>query len=107
MSFFKNASAFATYVLHYFRDAYVFSELNEKSLSLGADIRRNHKRALIVYTDVFESNDEVSYELIERAREQVGDAVGTLWNGTFHHICNRFLRHFAKRYRSHQEAARL
>ena len=36
-------------------------------------------------------------EMIERAREQVGDAVGTLWNGTFHHICNRFLRHFAKR----------
>lgn len=69
MSFFKNASAFIGYVLHYFRDVYVFSELNEKSLSLGADIRKNHKRAMIVYTDVFENNDEVSYELVERARE--------------------------------------
>ena len=69
MSFFKNASAFIGYVLHYFRDVYVFSELNEKSLSLGADIRKNHKRAVIVYTDVFENNDEVSYELVERARE--------------------------------------
>lgn len=69
MSFFKNASAFIGYVLHYFRDVYIFSEINEKSLSLGADIRRNHKQAVIVYTDVFENNDEVSYELIERARE--------------------------------------
>lgn len=69
MSFFKNASAFVSYVRHYFRDVYVFSELNEKSLSLGADIRKNHKRAVIIYTDVFENNDEVSYELVERARE--------------------------------------
>ncbi len=69
MSFFKNVSAFVGYVLHYFRDVYVFSELNEKSLALGADLRKNHKRAVIVYTDVFERNDELSYELIERARE--------------------------------------
>ena len=69
MSFFKNTSAFVSYVVHYFRDVYVFSELNEKSLSLGADIRKNHKRAVIVYTDVFENNNEVSYELTECARE--------------------------------------
>ena len=69
MSFFKNASAFVNYVLHYFRNVYVFSELNEKSLSLGTDIRKNHKSAVIIYTDVFENNDEVSCELIERARE--------------------------------------
>lgn len=69
LSFFKNASAFAKYLLHFFSDVYVFSELNEKSLSLGADIKQNHKRALIVYTDVFENNEEVSYELVERARE--------------------------------------
>ena len=69
MSFFKNASAVVRYVLQYFCDVYVFSELNEKSLCLGADIRNNHKRAVIIYTDVFETNDEVSYELIERARE--------------------------------------
>ena len=69
MSFFKNASALARYVLHYYSDVYIFSELNEKSLSLGADIRNNHKRALIVFTDVFENNDEQSYELIERSRE--------------------------------------
>lgn len=69
MSFFKNVSAFINYIFHYSRDVYVFSELNERSLSLGSDIRKNHSRALIVYTDVFENNDEVSYEHIERARE--------------------------------------
>ena len=36
-------------------------------------------------------------EMMERARHQVGDSVGTLMSGTFHHICNRFLRHFADR----------
>ncbi len=36
-------------------------------------------------------------EMMERARQQVGDSVGTLMSGTFHHICNRFLRHFATR----------
>ena len=65
ISFFKNVTAFLNYLLHYFRDVYVFSELNEKSLSLGADIKKNHRKALIVYTDVFENSDE----LVERARE--------------------------------------
>ncbi len=69
LSFFKNASAYVGFMLRCFRDVYVFSELNEKSLALGADLRKNHKCAVIVYTDVFESNDEISYELIERARE--------------------------------------
>ena len=36
-------------------------------------------------------------EMLERAKYQVGDSIGTLWSGTFHHICNRFLRHFAPR----------
>ena len=34
-------------------------------------------------------------EMLERAKEVAGDAVGNLWSGTFHHICNRFLRRFA------------
>lgn len=68
VSFFKNLSAYGRYILHYFSDVYVFSELNDKSYSLGADIRKNHRHAVIVYTDVFENNDETSYEIIERAR---------------------------------------
>ncbi len=36
-------------------------------------------------------------EMLERAREVAGEAVGNLWSGTFHHICNRFLRRFGDR----------
>lgn len=34
-------------------------------------------------------------EMLERAREISGGSVGNLWSGTFHHICNRFLRRFS------------
>ncbi len=67
LSLFRNVSAYARYFLHFFRDVYVFSEINDKSLALGEDLRRNHKRALIVYTDVFETGDESMYERIGRA----------------------------------------
>ncbi|MBQ1847680.1 MAG: hypothetical protein II135_06735 [Clostridia bacterium] len=69
ISFFKNLSAHISYILHRFSDAYIFSELNEKSLALGSDIRRRNRRAVIVYTDVFDNNDEASYERLERAKE--------------------------------------
>lgn len=69
MSFFNNVSAMFRYMVHYFDDVYIFSELNEKSLALGEDIKHNHPKATIVYTDVFENSDEISYELTERAKE--------------------------------------
>ena len=67
LSFFKNASAYLKYLCFFFRDVYVFSELNEKSLALGRDLKKNHKRARVIYADVFEDRDEESYELVERA----------------------------------------
>ena len=33
-------------------------------------------------------------EMIERAKRVAGDGVGEVWSGTFHHVCNRFLRRF-------------
>ena len=69
LSFFKNVTAYFRYIIHYNGDMYIFSELNEKSLSLGRDIKNNHKRAVIIYTDVFDNNDEVSFEQIEQAKE--------------------------------------
>ena len=36
-------------------------------------------------------------EMLERAKSVAGEAVGNLWSGTFHHVCNRFLRKFADR----------
>ncbi len=69
LSFFRNVTAYAGFLLRFFRDVYVFSELNDKSLALGADIKRNHKRALLVYANVFDDNDEIPGAYIERARE--------------------------------------
>ena len=53
----------------FFNEIYIFPELNEKSLALATDIKQSHRTAKIVFADVFENNDEVTYELIERARE--------------------------------------
>ena len=36
-------------------------------------------------------------EMLERAKEVAGPSVGYLWSGTFHHVCNRFLRRFANK----------
>ena len=69
ISFFKTIRAYFRYIMGFFREVYVFSELNEKSLALAADIKNNHRNAVLVFTDVFESNDEISFELIERANE--------------------------------------
>jgi len=41
--------------------------------------------------------NRAAIEMLERAKEVAGPAVGNLWSGTFHHVCNRFLRRFANR----------
>ncbi len=35
-------------------------------------------------------------EMLERAEALVGPAIGTLWSGTFHHVCHRILRQNAR-----------
>ena len=68
LSLFKNASAYMRYLCVYFRDVYVFSELNEKSLILASDIKAKNKNAAIVFADVFDGNEEKSYKLAEKAK---------------------------------------
>ncbi len=41
--------------------------------------------------------NKAAREMLERARHVVGDAVGDVWSGTFHHVCNRLLRRYAPR----------
>ena len=64
-----NLSSTFRYLKAYFRDAYVFSELNEQSLTLAADLKNNHPGIALVFTDVFEPDGDNAYELQERARE--------------------------------------
>ena len=65
LSFFKNTVAHLRYTLAFFRDVYVFAELNEKSLALASDIIKNHPRARVVFAGVAEKDsaiDELSAE---------------------------------------------
>lgn len=45
---------------------YIFSELNQKSVTLAKSIRDKNKKDVLVFTDVFEQNKEYDYELITR-----------------------------------------
>ena len=69
MSFFKNISAYKNYYLKYYSDVYVFSELNEQALALARSLKSNRKKRIIVFTDIFETNDEKTYELMDQAYE--------------------------------------
>lgn len=68
LSFFKNAFSYYKLIFHYNSDTYVFSELNEKSLALAKSLYFNDKKRLIVFTDVFEKNEEENFELISSAK---------------------------------------
>lgn len=69
LSLFKNLSAYLKYLKAYFKEAYIFSELNEKSLTLASDIHKTHPKAVIVFTDVVEDNSESTGDLIEAAKK--------------------------------------
>ncbi len=69
LSFFENLSANTRYFCGYFRNTYVFSELNESSLALAHSLLKNDKKRLVVFTDVFRRNEEKAFELVERAKE--------------------------------------
>lgn len=69
LSFFKNLSAYRRYLFSYFSDVYVFSELNERSLLLAESLKENNADRFIIFTDVFESNEENSYEMLNRVKK--------------------------------------
>ena len=83
LSFFKNLSAYRKYVFSFWKHTHVFSELNEKSLALAKSIDDNNnkigqgkgrhyrffRKALIVFTDVMDKDDEGTLELLEEAKE--------------------------------------
>ena len=68
ISFFKNVKSFFKYINNYFNDVYIFSELSEKALALGSDIKSKNNKALIVFTGLDEDTNEQQSEFIERAK---------------------------------------
>ncbi len=69
LSFFKNAKSSLRYHLAPAKTVYYISNLTEKSISLAKNIAKEHgKGAMIVFFDVFETEDDESNgELIEQA----------------------------------------
>lgn len=60
LSLIKNLLVSVKYrFLHYTGDVYAFSSLNEKALLLADDIRKNHKKAVIVFTDTENCDDSL------------------------------------------------
>ncbi|MBQ8529047.1 MAG: hypothetical protein IJ459_04845 [Clostridia bacterium] len=68
LSLFKNLSAHLKYLAVYFKDVYVLSALNEKSLVLARDIKKSFPKAAIVFTSVFNGEDG-GLELLRDAAE--------------------------------------
>ena len=75
LSFFRDISGQIRLALRGSRPVLVFSELNERSLALAKSCldrkTPGEKKPMVVFTDVFQANDEKSYELRSRA-EQMG-----------------------------------
>lgn len=68
LSLFKNLVARIRLQGNWLRTYYVMSEMNEQSMALAESINRK-KRSRVVFTDVFEHNEESDYELLARARK--------------------------------------
>ena len=62
LSLFKNVSAYLRYIGSYYKDVYVFSEMNDQAFALASDIKAKNKKAQIIFTNVFEGNEEGLYE---------------------------------------------
>jgi len=65
LSFFKNFNSEIRYRFCGNKKIYIFSELNDGSLALAKSIRKkpSGNKAVIVFTDVYEKNEETNHEL--------------------------------------------
>lgn len=69
MSLFRNLRGELRFMLHRRKKHYIMSELNEKSIALAKSIIKRDKKAVIVFAEVFEQNEEDDYELLTEARD--------------------------------------
>lgn len=76
LSFFKNLISHLKYLMFFWTTAHIFSELNEKTLSLALSIKKEKKRFLfiiprdiIVFTDIIDKKEEENLELLEKAQK--------------------------------------
>ncbi len=69
LSLFKNAWSYLRYyTVGRFREIYVFTNINDRSLTLAEDIRRGHKNSTIVFTNAGDFDTDEGYEQEERVK---------------------------------------
>ncbi len=68
LSFFKNISSYIAYARQFYKDAFIFSELNEKSLTLAEDIFKKGRKRRIVFCNVIEDVSLENNQFIEQAK---------------------------------------
>ena len=71
LSVFKTLSSRVKYWISYKKDAYIFSELNERSYVLAEDIKINAPKSVIIFNDVHEGADERNFELRDKAGKKL------------------------------------
>ncbi len=69
LSLFENINASIHYLSVYFKDVYIFSELNDKTLALAGDIQAHHPKAAIAFAHMQREDEENAYELTEQAKQ--------------------------------------
>lgn len=68
LSLLKNVSAYWSFIIRYNKNIFVFSDLNEKSYTLAKSIRQEDKNSVIVFTDIFEEDGNIS-ELVKKVKK--------------------------------------
>ena len=69
ISLLKDFSSYLRLVLYFLRDFYIFTELNERSITLGNDIKKQHPEAVIVYTGINDNSLKNIDDLLESAKK--------------------------------------
>lgn len=69
LTFFRNATSYFRLMTKCLRKIYVFSELNEKSITLAQDLKAKNRKRTVVFCDVFEDDGEAQFELIGEAKK--------------------------------------
>lgn len=69
LSFFKNISAYRRLLFTFGRDLYIFSELNQKNLSLAKSIKNGNRRRVIIFANVDDSEVTLDDTLLRDAYE--------------------------------------
>lgn len=66
MSFFKGITAQLKYMFHAAADTYVFSEINQNTVSLAESIRADNPKAIIIFTNAPHEEEQIDDDLLDR-----------------------------------------